>query len=415
MATTSPRRAPGMFDVARSAGVSHQTVSRVVNDHPERPAGNPRPRARGDRRIGLSAQHVARALATNRSGTIGVITNREALYGPTSILLSVEAAARDEGYFVSLVTLTDASTPAMNAALQHFRDQAVEGIIVISASADFMTAAIEVAPRVPVVLVAATSKPLAGFYYASVDNTLGARLAVRHLLDLGHTDIAHVRGPTRSLEATARMRSWRQTVRSAGHVPGAVIAGDWTAESGYAAGRRFLETHLAAGDLRRQRRDGARRAARPCRAATSRRPGPGEPDRLRRHRRIRVLQPTTVDRPAGLRDLGHRCLDLLVSAIHGAAHRHRCSSSRSCWSGRAPRPGPEASARGRRWLSARKARNLGGWPSEQANRSTGRRAERGDAGLPEADLHRRRVGRPADDDVPTGRRWSGCRRRPRRR
>jgi DNA-binding LacI/PurR family transcriptional regulator len=319
MATTSPRRAPGMFDVARSAGVSHQTVSRVVNDHP-----NVKPETRARvlaviEELGYRRNTMARALATNRSGTIGVITNREALYGPTSILLSVEAAARDEGYFVSLVTLTDASTPAMNAALQHFQDQAVEGIIVISASADFMTAAIEVAPRVPVVLVAATSKPLSGFYFASVDNTLGARLAVRHLLDLGHTDIAHVRGPKASLEATARMRAWRQTVRGAGYVPGAVIAGDWTAESGYAAGRRFLDTRLphaifAGND---------EMALGVLRALTEQ--GVAVPDQVSLVGFDDIAGSAFFNPPLStvrqdFASLGHQCLDLLVSAIHGAAH-----------------------------------------------------------------------------------------------
>ena len=318
MATTSPRRAPGMFDVARSAGVSHQTVSRVVNDHP-----NVRPETRARvmaviEELGYRRNTVARALATNRSGTIGVITNREALYGPTSILLSLEAAARDEGYFVSLVTLTDAATTTMSAALQHFRDQAVEGIIVISASADLMTAAIEVAPRVPVVLVAATSKPVAGFYFASVDNNLGARLAVRHLLELGHTDIAHVRGPARSLEATARMRSWRQTVRSAGHVPGAVIAGDWTAESGYAAGRRFLETHLpeaifAAND---EMALGVLRALAEHDVSV-----PGEVSLIGFDdiAGSAFFNPPLSTVRQDFASLGHRCLDLLVSAINGAA------------------------------------------------------------------------------------------------
>ena len=139
----SPHRAPGMFDVARSAGVSHQTVSRVVNDHP-----NVKPETRARvlaviEQLGYRRNTVARALATNRSCTIGVITNREALYGPTSILLSLEAAARDEGYFVSLVTLSDASTPAMSAALQHFQDQAVEGIIVIASTLIYVVIRLE--------------------------------------------------------------------------------------------------------------------------------------------------------------------------------------------------------------------------------------------------------------------------------
>ena len=114
-------RAPGMYDVARAAGVSHQTVSRVLNAHP---------RVREETRarvlaaietLGYRRNTAARALVTRRSGTIGVITARTALYGPTSVMLALEAAAREAGYFVSLVSLADTGTKQMQAALEHYR------------------------------------------------------------------------------------------------------------------------------------------------------------------------------------------------------------------------------------------------------------------------------------------------------
>src|SRR5579872_529634 len=99
-------RPPVMADVARLAGVSHQTVSRVLNAHP-----NVRPETKtrvlqAISELGYRRNTAARALVTRRSATIGVVTINTALFGPTSTLLSVEAAARQAGYFVSVASLS---------------------------------------------------------------------------------------------------------------------------------------------------------------------------------------------------------------------------------------------------------------------------------------------------------------------
>lgn len=231
---------PGMYDVARAAGVSHQTVSRVLNDHA---SVRPETRARVLEVIdalGYRRNSAARALVTRRSGTIGVVTTRSALYGPTSVLLSVEAAARENGYFVSIVSLVDPNEAAMRGALEHFMDQLVEGVVVIGPSFDFIEAALRVGPRVPMVTVSALAERPEGIYVTAVDHFLGARMATAHLLELGHTEIAHISGPEDSLDANARVRGWRAELESAGLRPGSLIVGDWTAKAGYAAGQELL-------------------------------------------------------------------------------------------------------------------------------------------------------------------------------
>ena len=233
-----------MYDVARSAGVSHQTVSRVLNGSTQ---VRPETRARVlavIAELGYRPNRAARALVTRRSGTIGVVTTRSALFGPTSVLLSVEAAAREEGYYVSLVTLARASEDEMRSALEHFLDQSVEGLIVIGASARFVDAALSAGGRVPTVVVSALEGSPAGVYVATVDHYAGAVMAVTYLLELGHRSIAHVRGAADSLDGAARVRGWRDTVRAAGLPEQPLVDGDWSAASGYRAALELIDDGL---------------------------------------------------------------------------------------------------------------------------------------------------------------------------
>ena len=248
-----PPRAPGMHDVARRAGVSHQTVSRVLNDLP-----NVRPETR-DRvlaaiaELGYRRNSAARTLVTRRSSMIGVLTSGSTLWGPSSALIGVENAARDAGYYVSVASVAGTGTGATET-LEHFVEQGVEGIIVIAPEGALAHAADPFVARVPVVMVAADTAPAPGLHITSVDQETGARLATRHLLELGHRRITHVKGPDPWFDAAARVRGWQHEMRSAGLRPTRPLTGDWTADSGYEAGRQLLRRPLptavfAANDL----------------------------------------------------------------------------------------------------------------------------------------------------------------------
>ena len=128
----SAARPPAMSDVAALAGVSHQTVSRVLNDHPSvRPETRERV-AEAIAQLGYRRNSAARTLVTRRSGTLGVVTPATALYGPTSTLVGLEEAARVVGWFVSVATIRQFDGDSMHTALEHFLGQGVDGIAIIA-------------------------------------------------------------------------------------------------------------------------------------------------------------------------------------------------------------------------------------------------------------------------------------------
>jgi DNA-binding LacI/PurR family transcriptional regulator len=229
-------RPPGMNDVARVAGVSHQTVSRVLNDHP-----NVRPETRervlkSIRELGYRRNSAARTLVTQRSGTLGVVTTGSFEFGPSSILVAVEEAAREAGYFVSVATLQTVDTDSMSAALERLMGQAVEGIVVIAPSTKVVDAVRAFEDSLPMVVVAAIPDAPDMVTTVCVDQIRGARSVVRHLAELGHTQIVHLSGPLDWIDAKSRLVGWRTEMDALGLPPSDVIQGDWTSACGYEVG-----------------------------------------------------------------------------------------------------------------------------------------------------------------------------------
>ena len=227
-------RAAVMTDVARLAGVSHQTVSRVLNNHPNvKPVTRDRV-LRAMRKLDYRPNALARGLAGRHARIIGVISFGTALHGPAATLLGIERAARTAGYGVSIATLERADRSGVASAVRALADQAVAGIAIIAPQAA-ATAALQHLP--PGLAAVGVESDMAGeLPTVSVDQVAGACLAVTHLLDRGHRSIAHVAGPADSLEARGRTHGWRTTVEQAGLHPGPLLRGDWSARSGYHAG-----------------------------------------------------------------------------------------------------------------------------------------------------------------------------------
>jgi DNA-binding LacI/PurR family transcriptional regulator len=227
-----------MADVARLAGVSHQTVSRVLNEHPNvRPLTRERVLA-AIRELAYRPNAAARTLVTRRTHTLGVITADTMLYGPTSMLYGFERAAHD-AYFVSVASLPALDRRSMLDAVERFLGQGIEGIIVI-ATVDTAVAALGHVPaEVPLVAVGCGTR--ASVTSVAIDNAAGAAAATRYLLDLGHRTVYHVAGPLSCLDAKERVDGWRQALREAGADEPAVLAGDWSASSGYELGSKLAE------------------------------------------------------------------------------------------------------------------------------------------------------------------------------
>jgi len=228
-----------MADVASRAGVSHQTVSRVLN---ESPLVREDTRARvlaAIEELGYRRNKAARMLATNRSGRIGMVSAHLALYGPSMISLAVQDAGFDAGYDVSLVALSELSVESLQGAVDRLLDEAVEAIVVAVAHRESLQTTRALHLAVPVILVQGVSpgQPMA----AGIDQENGALLATEHLLDLGHSHVAHVTGPLDWIEAGQRRAGWLQAHEKRNLLPGPEVAGDWSAGSGYHAGLRIAD------------------------------------------------------------------------------------------------------------------------------------------------------------------------------
>lgn len=240
--------APVMTDVARLAGVSHQTVSRVVNGSPH-VSGPTRARVLAAmEQLGYRRNAVARALATRRSGALGVITFDTVLYGPVSTLYSVEQAASTVGMGVSIAVVEQISSEAVERALARLQDQSVEGVVALAAqqdAVDVLTAELRPVPTVFVggVLGGGSGSEVASVPAIGIDQRGGAAVATRHLLDLGHRTVHHLAGPADWLDARWRVEGWRATLVEAGAPVPQPQAGDWSARSGYAVMHRLLALH----------------------------------------------------------------------------------------------------------------------------------------------------------------------------
>ncbi|MFG2045783.1 LacI family DNA-binding transcriptional regulator [Dactylosporangium sp. NPDC048998] len=230
------RRPPAMRDVANLAGVSHQTVSRVVNDHP-----NVRSETRARvlaamRALDYQPNVAARTLATNRSQTVGLVTFDTTLFGPSFMVHAIERAAREADYFVSIASAREPDVPQVREAVRRLREQAVEGIVTLAPVAAAWTALRQEPLEVPIVVVGIGAGEQEEVPTVAVDNTAGAALATRHLLELGHRTVHHVAGPANWPEARERLAGWRAALDEAGRPAPPPLAGDWSAAAGYAAG-----------------------------------------------------------------------------------------------------------------------------------------------------------------------------------
>ena len=227
-------REPSMFDVARLAGVSHQTVSRVLNEHPNVRDATRRKVQVAIAELGYRPNRAARALATGRYRTIGVVAARSTLYGPASLLAAVEERAADAGFTVSVARVRSFDTDVVRGALAQLLDQRVSAIVAIVPVLSAAEALDDIASDIPLV----TIDGHVGGRVASVhvDQVGGARLAVTHLLDAGHATVWHVGGPEGWFDAAGRIDGWSQVLRERGLVPPPVVPGDWSAASGYQAG-----------------------------------------------------------------------------------------------------------------------------------------------------------------------------------
>ncbi|SEE95075.1 LacI family DNA-binding transcriptional regulator [Ruania alba] len=228
---------PVMTDVARLAGVSQKTVSRVVRGEANvSTAVRDRVNA-AIAELGFRPNAAARALVSKRSNAVGILTPATPLYGPSAELLGLERAAGRAGLTVLIASAEAGEATTVTAAIRRLIDSGVDGLLMGSLLTSDGVDETELHGK-PAVVV---GDPPEGMQLpaAVTDQEAGARAAIEHLLALGHRTVHHLAGPSAWHSATARTLAWRAALQNAGRPVPTHVMGDWTSRSGYELGRKL--------------------------------------------------------------------------------------------------------------------------------------------------------------------------------
>ena len=236
--------------MARLAGVSHQTVSRVLNGHPSiRDTTKSRVLAAMDE-LQFRPSRAARMLSTQRSDTIGVLAAAVGPhYGPARSVSAVEDAARERGYYATVAHLVSVAPDAISAAVEDLLGQDVEGIVIVAPRTSVLTRLAALSMNVPIVAAQGKQSEAGAIPVASVDQQAGVRMMMRYLLEQGHQRILHLAGPPDWNDAQSRLGAYESEMRAAGLAPLPPVFGDWTSDSGFEAGRAVIRDARRATEL----------------------------------------------------------------------------------------------------------------------------------------------------------------------
>ncbi|RSM51504.1 transcriptional regulator [Actinoplanes sp. ATCC 53533] len=226
-------------DVARLAGVSQKTVSRVMNEEPHVKDDVRRRVLQAAAELGYRRNNAARTLLSGRSRRIGVVALGSALYGPSSLLVALERAAHSTGYALSLANTFEDDPAEVLSAVDALLEQGVDGVVI---SEPIDMGDVSFAVDVPVLSLGhfpGLRAPRLITVGEEEDNAAAGAVATEHLLSLGHRTVRHVAGPQRWWSARGRVDGWRRALKVAGAEERPYLEGDWTPESGYRAGQEL--------------------------------------------------------------------------------------------------------------------------------------------------------------------------------
>ena len=225
-------------EVAREAGVSAQTVSRVLNDRPDVSEETRTRILQIIADMGYSPNIIARSLIQGRSHTIGVVGYGLGYYGPSRILTGIERQANELGYSLLFCLLRQPEKNLGEELFANLLGRQVDGIIwavpEIGDNRPTLLAQAETAP-IPVVFI--NMEPREGISVAAMDNLSAARRAVEHLIDQGYSRIGMITGPNGWWESRQREAGWRAALTATGRyseqdLDCLRVTGDWYPSSG---------------------------------------------------------------------------------------------------------------------------------------------------------------------------------------
>ena len=227
-----------IYDVAKLAGVSHQTVSRVLNNHASlKPATREKVEA-AIAQLNYRPSQAARQLVTSKSGMIGLIVADTNLFGPTSIRNAMENEARDDGYTVTSISVLQENRDSWIEGIEHLKQLDIDGVITVALPLEIVKTIARAIPTATLVVV--DSEPTSNLDLVNIDNVEGGRVATQKLIDLGHKEILHIAGLESSYEALMRRQGYEAAMTTAKLKPW-VIQGDWSIDSGYEIGLKICE------------------------------------------------------------------------------------------------------------------------------------------------------------------------------
>jgi DNA-binding LacI/PurR family transcriptional regulator len=228
-----------LHDVARLSGVSYQTVSRVINNHPYVSDETRERVQQAIEQLDYRPNRAAQSLAGTKSHTLGMTTFGINNYGPAQMVINIEEASRGAGYDLILANVKDTELTSLHTAINYIRRWEVDGLLVITPIISTNYEALQaLCGSIPLVLIGVgvgVDVPS-----VAVDQEEGTRQMTQHLIDLGHRHFCEISGSLVWFDALERHGSWLKTLHTAGLTPGLSIEGDWTAESGYQATHELL-------------------------------------------------------------------------------------------------------------------------------------------------------------------------------
>jgi DNA-binding LacI/PurR family transcriptional regulator len=232
--------------VAEIAGVSKQTVSRVINDHPDVSDVTREHVQQVIAELGYHPSAVARSLTNQRTHTIAVVTAGLNLVGPSNVLHGITLKAEELGYSLLIKNLAGFRIDDYQGLVRFLNEMRVEGVAWACPDIDhYRQETIENLSRFQVPIVFQGSSPIENALFVTVDNYAGGCQATQHLIDQGFRNIAHISGPLSFADAEARKSGWTDTLKKAGQLPSQAqwAEGDWSAVSGARAVLELLQTY----------------------------------------------------------------------------------------------------------------------------------------------------------------------------
>lgn len=233
-------------EVASVAGVSTQTVSRVINERPDVSPETRRKVQEVIKALSYQPSALARSLISQRSYTLGVATAGLRHIGPSRTLSGITYAAEESGYSILLKELPNYGTEDVEPIFQAFLSHHVDGIIWAVSEVGENRKWLNNPPadiEVPIVFI--TMEPRDNLSVVTIDNYLGGRMAMSHLFEQGYRKIGHISGPLEWWEARQRMAAWKDALTEAGLDPddSHCVEGNWSSASGALAIEKLYDQY----------------------------------------------------------------------------------------------------------------------------------------------------------------------------